>query len=109
MSVVEDQHAFALDVARLLPQIAALGYQVTLGEAWRTPQQEQWDVDHGLSKTLDSKHLSRLAIDLNIFKDGQLIETPEEIGAFWEGLDPKNRWGGRWKDPHDPAHFERDP
>lgn len=106
MSLVDEQWDFLQDVARLIQKAADLGYQVTGGELYRTAAQEQLDVDQGLSRTLDSNHLRRLAIDLNFFKDGQLV-VPNDLGAYWEELDPLNRWGGNFHSIKDTDHFER--
>ena len=49
-----------------------------------------------------SLHRDRLAVDLNIFSpDGRLLETVDDLrplGEYWETLDPRARWGGRFKD-----------
>jgi hypothetical protein len=65
------------------------------------------------SWTLHSKHLQRLAIDLNVFinKNGKWeltykVEDIKPLGDFWESLNHKNRWGGNWKNPDTP-HFQR--
>ena len=77
---------------------------------FRTVEQQAIYVQTGRSKTLNSNHLKRLAIDLNFFKDGQIIWdkgvlTP--LGAYWESLYPKNRWGGNFNSLVDCPHFER--
>ncbi len=46
---------------------------VTGGELARTPEQQAIYVKTGRSKTLNSIHLKRCAIDLNFFKDGKII------------------------------------
>jgi hypothetical protein len=59
---------------------------------------------------MNSIHLKRCAIDLNFFKDGKLIWDREQlapIGAYWQSLNPKNRWGGNFKTLVDVPHFER--
>lgn len=61
----------------------------------------------GISKSL---HLSRLAADFNIFKDGGIVSNPDTLkplGDYWQSLDPKNRWGGFFKTRLDLPHFER--
>ena len=74
----------------------------------------------GKSKTMNSYHLKRLAIDLNFFKpvydeDGKLkgytltwrYEDIKPFGEYWESLNPKNKWGGNFKTFKDTPHFER--
>lgn len=104
--LVAEQWAFLLDVSILLMKAKALGYVVTGGELYRTVEQQQWYVDQGLSNTMESNHLRRLAIDLNCFKGGVVVRATD-LGAFWESLNPVNRWGGNFTTIDDPDHFER--
>lgn len=109
MGLTTEQWEFLKDLAKLIQFIAdyQAGLIITGGELWRTEYQQRYNVDHGLSGTMNSYHLKRLAIDLNFIKGGKVVECPETIGDYWESLDAKNKWGGRWKRPHDPGHFER--
>ena len=107
MSLVEEQWAFLQDVARLINYLKEQGLVATGGELWRTEEQQLRYRSLGLSFARRSKHQDRLAIDLNHIFDGKLVPWPEAVGAFWESLHPKNVWGGRWKKPYDPSHFER--
>lgn len=110
MSLVKEQAAFLLDVAKLVQKATELGFTVTGGELARTPEQQQIYVKTGRSKTINSIHLKRCAIDLNFFKDGKLtydIPTLKPVGEYWESLDPKNQWGGHWKSFKDVPHFQR--
>jgi hypothetical protein len=109
--LVAEQDAFTRDVVALLQFAHEHGYVITLGEAWRTPEQQAVYVKTGRSLTTKSQHLRRLAIDLNIFQDGRLLATKDEImplGQYWEALHPgKNRWGGNFNRLVDCPHFER--
>ena len=110
MSLVKEQAAFLLDVCRLVAYATDCGFTVTGGELWRSPEQQKIYVDTGRSKTMQSNHLRRLAIDLNFFKNGQLIYDIEQLrplGQMWEQLDARNRWGGNFKSLRDVPHFER--
>jgi hypothetical protein len=110
MSRVNDQNLFAQDVARLLQWLEANGYQVTLGEAWRPDEMQAIYVRTGRSKTMINRHGMRLAIDLNIFKDGEWLtdyESLKVVGEVWRRLSPANVWGGAWKSFKDMLHFER--
>lgn len=105
------QEEFAQSVAKLITQAAVLGYTVTLGEAWRTPQQAQWNADHGTG-IAHSLHLERLAIDLNFFSDGQLITDGSRlkaVGEWWKALGPMYRWGGDFVHLPDGNHFSLSP
>jgi hypothetical protein len=110
MSLVAEQAAFLLDVARLINRATEMGFVVTGGELFRTTEQQQIYIKTGRSKTMDSLHLKRCAVDLNFFKDGKLcydIRTLTPVGEYWQSLNPKNQWGGFWKSFKDVPHFER--
>lgn len=110
MSLMQEQAAFLLDACKLVEFATQNGFVVTGGELARTPEQQAIYVNTGRSKTLNSIHLKRCAIDLNFFKDGQIIwdkATLAPLGAFWESLNAKNRWGGNFKSLVDCPHFER--
>ncbi len=118
MGLVIEQSEFALDIVKLIDYAFQQGFTVTLGEAYRTKEQQDIYIKQGKSKTANSMHLKRLALDLNFFKNGELVETNKElyeIGKYWESLDIKNRWGGSWRGLiesgqstfDDYPHFER--
>lgn len=76
------------------------GYEMTFGEAYRTPEQAALNAKSGkgIAKSL---HTDRLAIDLNLFRDGVYLTNSEAhrpLGEFWESLDPLCTWGGRFGD-----------
>lgn len=92
----QKQSRFCLGVALLIQQADALGYAVTFGEAWRTPEQAKLNAAKGIG-TSTSLHIERLAIDLNLFKDGRYITDGEghtELGHWWKMLGQDHRWGG---------------
>lgn len=120
MSLVQEQWEFLKDVAKLIEYIEQQGWIATGGELYRTPQQQAIYVKTGRSKTYNSYHLKRLAIDLNFFKpiydeNGNIIghdltwdyHDIEKFGKYWESLNPQNRWGGHFKSFKDVPHFER--
>ena len=75
-------------VALLIQFAYEKGYELTLGDAYATDSHMQ-----------DSLHYSRLAIDLNLFRDGEWLSRSEdhkELGEFWEGIG--GSWGGRFGD-----------
>lgn len=92
----QKQSRFALGVALLIQKADEMGYAVTLGEAWRTPEQAKWNAAQGIG-TATSLHIERLAIDINLFKDGRFITDGEghsELGRWWKSLHPDHRHGG---------------
>lgn len=100
MTLRQRQSLFARLVARLIQQAEAMGYEVTLGEAWRTPEQAAWNAKQGKG-TANSLHTIRLAIDLNLFRGGAYLSATEDhraLGEWWERQHPDCRWGGRFKD-----------
>lgn len=108
MTLGDNQRLFAKDVGKLLVWIYEHGYAVTLGEAQRTPEMAAIYAKDGRG-IADSLHILKLAIDLNLFKDGKYLgdtESHRPLGEFWESLDIANRWGGRFKRP-DGNHYER--
>jgi len=93
------QEEFAQSVARLIQKASQLGYGVTFGEAYRTPEQAALNAAKG-SGISNSLHTERLAIDLNLFKDGMYITDDQghrTLGVWWKTLGPKYRWGGDFK------------
>ena len=110
MSLVAEQWAFLQDVCKLIEKAKELGFVVTGGELYRTVEQQQIHFKAGRSKTMNSVHMKRCAIDFNFFKDGKLVwdkATIEPLGVYWESLNPKNRWGGHFRSLVDVPHFER--
>ena len=113
MSLVQEQSEFLLDVAKLILFAHTKGWRVTGGELFRTLEQQKIHYNAGRSKTMDSYHLKRLAIDLNFFKPKSVMPTYnkselEMFGQYWEDLNPVNRWGGNFSaDFEDTPHFER--
>lgn len=117
MSLGQDQELFCKHAVMLINQAWEMGYQVRLGEVLRPIEMQEIYVKTGRSKTMDSQHIKKLAIDLVLLRDG-LICTHEQIkplGQWWQALDEKNRWGGSWRGlvesgkSHfvDAPHFER--
>lgn len=103
MTLREKQSLFVELVARLILQANALGYELTFGEAYRSPEEAQRLFELGVGKK-NSLHIQRLAIDLNLFKNGKYLNKTEDhqpLGEFWESLSTDDYtccWGGRFKD-----------
>ena len=72
-------------------------YGLTFSWAYRDEESQKRMVANGLSKTMKSKHLERLAVDFNLFIGG-VYQTKKEaytpLGEYWKSLDPQNKWGG---------------
>ena len=107
MKLGEKQKLFSRLLPRLIDKAHELGFEVTLGDAYRDPR-SHGKMGERLSHNevdvygaLYSCHKMRLAIDLNLFKDGKYLTTTEdhrELGEWWEQQDPDSAWGGRFND-----------
>lgn len=98
-NLLSKQMKFTRMAAQLLNFAHESGYEVTLGDGYRDPRVFGAIGErkgYGESK---SAHKQRLAIDLNLFKDGKFIETTEghqSLGEYWESIG--GSWGGRFND-----------
>jgi hypothetical protein len=106
-TLIQKQRRFAGYVARLIQWVNnGPNLSCRFGEAWRTPEQAQWNAAHGLGIT-HSVHVDRLAVDLLIDKDGIYQALPDSYsgaGAFWKSLAPDCCWGGDFTS-RDANHF----
>lgn len=106
MTLGMEQEAFTSDLVKLIQYAISKGYTVRLGEVERPVEMQKIYVQTGRSKTMNSMHIKKCAADMHFFKDGVLC-YPQELGDYWENLNPKNRWGGNWNSFKDLPHFER--
>lgn len=103
MTLLEKQELHVRLVAKLIQWATDHGYGLTWGETWRPPEMAAiYAAQHkGIKNSL---HTQRLAVDLNLFKNGTFLTTVkdyESIGLYWEGLsgpDWQCTWGGRFGD-----------
>lgn len=105
MTLSEKQRKFTRMVADLIIWSYANGYELTFGEAWRPKAQAEANAASGAGIS-NSLHTIRLAVDLNLFKDGiYQSETAAylSLGEFWESIG--GSWGGRFKTRPDGNHF----
>ena len=85
---------------RLIDKAFEMGYEVTLGDAYRDPR-----VFGELGETKgygnsNSKHKLRLAIDIHLFRDGVYLSSTKDhakLGEWWESVQG-GVWGGRFDD-----------
>ena len=104
MTLGAKQRKFSRMVAELIQKANALGYEVTLGEAYRPPETAKiYAADgRGISNSL---HTMRLAIDLNLFQSGVYLQKSSShlpLGEWWESQG--GSWGGRFSKP-DGNHY----
>lgn len=99
----EKQSRFASMVPSLINKALEMGFEITLGDAFRDARvfgEMGKKVGYGQAS---SCHKLRLAIDLNLFKNGKYLGTTEahtELGEWWESQG--GSWGGRF---HDGNHY----
>lgn len=91
MTLRQKQSKFAIMVAHLIQHAYINGYELTIGKAY-TEQSDPYVHPRSL-------HKMRLAIDLNLFKDGKYLPDTQEhrfLGEFWESIG--GTWGGYFGD-----------
>lgn len=98
-ALLERQFQFAEMLPGLLIKARELSFRVTLGEAYRTPEQAALNAKtrKGIAMSL---HTDRLAIDLHLFTLGGRYLTSTDahrsLGEWWESVG--GTWGGRFGD-----------
>jgi hypothetical protein len=109
ISLSGKQQIFTRNIASLIVYADMLEIKLTFGDAFRNEFTQKEYVRLGLSKTMNSYHRKRLAVDFNFFINGKLTYEKHkiaELGAFWEKLHPDNRWGGNFVGFVDSPHFQ---
>lgn len=84
----QKQRKFTFMVHQLIQFAYEAGYELTFGDAFAETGHKE-----------NSNHYIRLAIDLNLFKDGKYLTRTsdhQELGAYWELLG--GSWGGHFND-----------
>jgi len=106
MTLRQKQSVFARLVASLIIKAYELGYEITLGEALRSPEEAARlaKLKKGKGAISNSLHIIKLAVDLNLFKDNKFLSSTDShkpLGEWWESLSTdeyKCCWGGRFGD-----------
>lgn len=99
----------ALTMINALRQIGIPAIIGPLGGRRSTAEQLRlYQSSRGVTSTTKSRHITGMAFDLDIAGMGR-----DSIPAyFWEIVGPWAEsalgltWGGRWKNPYDPGHFQ---
>ena len=123
----QKQRRFARDSSLLFAEILRRGFEFTYGETKRSDEQAEINaikesgrlrvaslirkefpvladaiINNGKNNGVrNSVHGLGLAVDLNLFKDGQYLSMTDDhaqFGQWWEAQSPDHRWGGRWGD-----------
>jgi len=101
MKLGEKQELFMRLLPRLIDQAHALGFEIRGGDLFRDPRAfgsvgEKKGYGHP-----SSAHKNKLAIDLNLFLNGEFMsktEDHEELGEWWEDQHELCIWGGTFND-----------
>ena len=105
MTTQKTQSRFAAMIPALINKAIELGYEVTIGDAYRDPRLHGAVGEKKGYGAANSFHKSRLAIDLNLFKNGKFLSSTEdhrELGNWWK--QQGGTWGGDFKTP-DGNHY----
>lgn len=100
----QKQRRFTRMLAELILEAYSLGYEITFGEAYRPPETAALYARDGRGIS-NSLHTSRLAVDLNLFRNGTYLTDSKDylpLGEIWEKMG--GAWGGRFSRP-DGNHF----
>lgn len=101
MTLGQKQRLFARLIPRLIDKAHELGFEVTLGDAFRDSRVfGKLGAKQGYGNAF-SCHKIRLAIDLNLFKDGEFLQKSDDhkpLGEWWEQQHELACWGGRFND-----------
>ena len=99
ISLGQKQQEFTLMIARLIVFAYEHGCRLTFGDAYRDPRLHgAVGVKQGYGAA-SSCHKLRLAVDFNLFKDGQYMTASDDyklLGEYWESIG--GTWGGRFND-----------
>lgn len=94
----------ALDLVNLARSV---GIPLIVTSGMRTPMQQAQLVRQGRSRTLQSRHLTGRAFDVDLYG----IHRDNVSDRVWNWLGPRAEafgltWGGRWQSFRDLGHFE---
>ena len=99
MTLGQKQRQFTRLIGKLIEYAYQHGFELTVGDAYRDPRLHgEVGVKKGYGHP-KSAHKQRLAIDLNLFKDGKYLDKTEDhrvLGEYWESMG--GSWGGRFED-----------
>lgn len=81
---------------------------VIITSARRSSATQKSLVLQGRSSTLNSRHLTGMAFDMDILgmSRDSIPRYFWDIVGPWAEIALGLKWGGRWRTPYDPGHFE---
>lgn len=101
MKLGEKQELFMFLLPRLVDKALSEGYQLRGGDLFRDPRLHGEFKEREGYGNPNSMHKLKLAIDLNLFKDGKFLSSTKDhefLGLWWESQHELCRWGGRFND-----------
>ncbi len=101
MTLGDKQRLFSMLLAELVLWAYDEGYEITYGDFYRDPRVHGQVGSKQSYSSSASCHKSRLAGDLNLFKDGKYLTSTEDhrpLGEKWESMNELCRWGGHFND-----------
>ena len=107
MTLGEQQRLFVKLIGQLIDWAYSSGYELTFGDAFRSPAQAAANAANGTG-IKNSLHTQRLAIDMNLFIAGAYQSSSEAykpLGDYWKTLHPLACWGGDFISRPDGNHF----
>lgn len=99
MSLRKQQSEFVRAVGLLIAYAYSLGYELTFGDTYPGK----------FSHKKGSWHEKGLAIDINLFKDGEYLTSSHDhliLGQYWQAIG--GTWGGLWSDGNHYSWNERE-
>ena len=101
MTLGDKQELFMELLPSLLNKAFEMGFRLRGGDLFRDPRVHgELGVKMGYGHP-SSAHKNKLAIDLNLFRDGRFLggtEDHRQLGEWWEQQHELCRWGGRFND-----------
>jgi len=109
MNLSEKQQKFTACIGKLILFSESNSYGLTFGDAFRDDRVHGSFGEKSSYSSKHSVHKIRLAVDFNLFIDGEWIkdgshEAWTALGEYWESLHDDAKWGGRFE-PNDSNHF----
>lgn len=101
MTLGEKQELFMRLLPRLIDKAHELGFEIRGGDLFRDPRVHGQVGEKKSYSAASSCHKMKLAIDLNLFRDGEYLTTTEDhrlLGEWWEQQHALTCWGGRFSD-----------
>ena len=102
----QKQRRFTAYVGRLILWAYDNGFELTFGDAYRSPEMAKLYAEQGKGSQY-SLHCERLAVDLNLFINAKYqtdTAAYEPLGTFWKSLHSDCAWGGDFR-RQDGNHF----